>query len=93
MEGTKADLSPTLKEEELHHSPSKENLREAKPTSSNEKRVDGKVFFKNVKARVPESKFNEFLLNVKRLNSKVQTKGETLSNVKTLLGKDNDDLY
>lgn len=54
---------------------------------------DSKHFFKNVKARLPEDKFNEFLLNVKRLNSKVQNKGDTLINVARLFGKDNDDLF
>jgi hypothetical protein len=32
---------------------------------------DGKTFFKNVKARLSEEKFNEFLLNIKRLNGRV----------------------
>lgn len=33
--------------------------------------IDGKVFFKNVKARLSEENFNEFLLNIKRLNGKI----------------------
>ena len=33
--------------------------------------VDGKIFFKNVKARLTEESFNEFLLNIKRLNGKI----------------------
>lgn len=33
--------------------------------------IDGKVFFKNVKARLSEDKFNEFLMNVKRLNGRI----------------------
>lgn len=55
--------------------------------------VDGKVFFKNVKARLSEDSFNEFLLNIKRLNGKVQSKPQTLINVAKLFGKENDDLY
>lgn len=55
--------------------------------------LDGKVFFKNVKARLTEDAFNEFLLNIKRLNGKVQTKAQTLINVAKLFGKENDDLY
>ncbi len=55
--------------------------------------MDGKVFFKNVKARLSEEAFNEFLLNIKRLNGKVQTKSQTLINVAKLFGKENDDLY
>ena len=55
--------------------------------------MDGKIFFKNVKARLSEESFNEFLLNIKRLNGKVQSKSQTLVNVAKLFGKDNDDLY
>jgi hypothetical protein len=33
--------------------------------------VDGKIFFKNVKARLSDDHFNDFLLNIKRLNGKV----------------------
>jgi len=46
-----------------------------------------------VKARLSEESFNEFLLNIKRLNGKVQSKSQTLVNVAKLFGKDNDDLY
>jgi hypothetical protein len=46
-----------------------------------------------VKARLSEESFNEFLLNIKRLNGKIQTKHQTLINVAKLFGKDNDDLY
>jgi len=46
-----------------------------------------------VKARLSEESFNEFLLNIKRLNGKVQSKSQTLINVAKLFGKDNDDLY
>lgn len=53
---------------------------------------DGKVFFKNVKARLSEEKFNEFLLNIKRLNGKVQSKQQTLINVAALFGSENEDL-
>ena len=55
--------------------------------------MGGKIFFKNVKARLSEESFNEFLLNIKRLNGKVQSKSQTLVNVAKLFGKDNDDLY
>ncbi|TNV86479.1 hypothetical protein FGO68_gene9647 [Halteria grandinella] len=55
--------------------------------------IDGKVFFKNVKARLSEESFNEFLMNIKRLNGKIQTKHQTLINVAKLFGKENDDLY
>jgi len=55
--------------------------------------VDGKSFFKNVKARLTEDKFNDFLLNVKRLNSKVQSKQQTFDNVWGLFGKENEDLF
>jgi len=55
--------------------------------------LDGKIFFKNVKARLSEASFNEFLLNIKRLNGKVQTKSQTLINVAKLFGRENDDLY
>ena len=53
---------------------------------------DGKVFFKNVKARLSEDRFNEFLLNIKRLNGKVQSKQQTMANVADLFGPENEDL-
>lgn len=40
-----------------------------------------------------EESFNEFLLNIKRLNGKVQSKAQTLITVAKLFGKENDDLY
>ena len=33
--------------------------------------IDAKVYFKNVKARLSEEQFNEFLINVKKCNGKI----------------------
>eukprot|EP00347_Sterkiella_histriomuscorum_P015697 403356039 len=62
-------------------------------TGSSASQMEGKIFFKNVKARLSEEDFNQFLLNIKRLNSKVQTKQQTLSKVQGLFGQDNEDLF
>lgn len=63
------------------------------PTAKPPSAIDGKVFFKNVKARLTEANFNEFLMNIKRLNGKIQTKHQTLINVAKLFGKENEDLF
>ncbi|CDW78063.1 UNKNOWN [Stylonychia lemnae] len=63
------------------------------PIAQSQSSSESKIFFKNVKARLSEEKFNEFLLNVKRLNGKVQSKAQTLINIAKLFGKENDDLF
>merc|ERR1719326_2528462 len=38
--------------------------------------VDGKVFFREVRGKIPHEAFNQFLASIKRLNSQQQTREE-----------------
>merc|ERR1712166_922254 len=54
--------------------------------------VDGKEFFKKARHRLSFQQFNEFLANIKKLNSHLQTRDETLAKADDILGPDNQDL-
>ncbi|KAK4753162.1 hypothetical protein SAY87_021960 [Trapa incisa] len=56
-------------------------------------RVDGKEFFRQVRSRLPYEQFSAFLANVKELNSRKQTKEETLRKAEEIFGPVNRDLY
>merc|ERR1711871_871117 len=55
--------------------------------------VDGKEFFKKARHRLSFQKFNEFLANIKKLNSHLQTRDETLAKASEIFGPDNQDLH
>ncbi|KAG9457499.1 hypothetical protein H6P81_002007 [Aristolochia fimbriata] len=56
-------------------------------------RVDGKEFFRQARSRLSYEQFGAFLSNVKDLNSRKQTKEETLKKSEEIFGPDNKDLY
>ncbi|KAF8016015.1 hypothetical protein BT93_H1538 [Corymbia citriodora subsp. variegata] len=56
-------------------------------------RVDGKEFLRQVRTRLPYEQFAAFLANVKELNSRKQSKEETLRNAAEIFGADDKDLY
>ncbi|XP_039154875.1 uncharacterized protein At4g15545 isoform X1 [Eucalyptus grandis] len=56
-------------------------------------RVEGKEFLRQVRTRLPYEQFAAFLANVKQLNSRKQSKEETLRNAAEIFGADNKDLY
>ncbi|XP_022138119.1 uncharacterized protein At4g15545-like [Momordica charantia] len=56
-------------------------------------RVDGKEFFRQVRTRLSYEQFAAFLANVKDLNSRKQTKEETLQKADEIFGDSNKDLY
>ena len=55
--------------------------------------VDGKEFFKRARHRLSFQQFNEFLANIKRLNSHVQNREDTLEKARDIFGKENQDLH
>lgn len=55
--------------------------------------IDGKAFFRQAKNKLSFEKFNEFLACIKRLNSQMQTREETLSEAKRIFGAQQQDLY
>jgi len=54
--------------------------------------LDGKEFFKRARHRLSFQQFNEFLANIKKLNSHVQTRDETLQKASEIFGPENQDL-
>ncbi|KAL5983998.1 hypothetical protein ACLOJK_018100 [Asimina triloba] len=56
-------------------------------------RVDGKEFFRQVRSRLSYEQFGAFLANVKELNSRKQTREETLRKANEIFGPENKDLY
>ncbi|XP_022740540.1 uncharacterized protein At4g15545-like isoform X2 [Durio zibethinus] len=56
-------------------------------------RVDGKEFFRQVRSRLSYEQFGAFLANVKELNSRKQTREETLRKADEIFGPDNRDVY
>jgi len=55
--------------------------------------VDGKAFFRQVRAVVTHEAFNQFLQSIKRLNNQQQTREETLDEARRLFGPQNQALY
>jgi len=55
--------------------------------------VDGKEFFKRARHRLSFQQFNAFLANIKKLNSHLQTREETLANAAEIFGPENQDLH
>jgi hypothetical protein len=55
--------------------------------------IDGKAFFRQAKNKLTFEKFNEFLACIKRLNSQMQTREETLTEAKRIFGQQFQDLY
>lgn len=55
--------------------------------------TNGRMFFQNVRQRLTGDDFNDFLSNIKKLNSKQQTKQQALENAKMIFGADNYDLF
>jgi len=55
--------------------------------------VDGKEFFKRARHRLSFQQFNEFLANIKKLNSHLQTRDETLDKANEIFGPENQDLH
>ena len=55
--------------------------------------VDGKEFFKRARHRLSFQQFNEFLANIKKLNSHVQTRDQTLDIANGIFGPENQDLH
>jgi len=55
--------------------------------------VDGKEFFKRARHRLSFQQFNEFLANIKKLNSHLQTREETLQKASDIFGPENQDLH
>lgn len=55
--------------------------------------VDGKEFFKRARHRLSFQQFNEFLANIKKLNSHLQSRDETLEKAQEIFGLDNQDLH
>jgi len=55
--------------------------------------VDGKEFFKRARHRLSFQQFNEFLANIKKLNSHLQTREETLDKANEIFGPENQDLH
>lgn len=55
--------------------------------------LDGKEFFKRARHRLSFQQFNEFLANIKKLNSHLQTRDETLQKASDIFGPENQDLH
>jgi len=55
--------------------------------------VDGKEFFKRARHRLSFQQFNEFPANIKKLNSHLQTRDETLDKANEIFGPENQDLH
>jgi len=55
--------------------------------------LDGKEFFKRARHRLSFQQFNEFLANIKKLNSHLQTRDETLTKASEIFGPENQDLH
>ncbi|XP_078441111.1 PH-response transcription factor [Wolffia australiana] len=70
-----------------------ERPTEAPSSQTGRTRVDGKEFFRQVRARLSYEQFSAFLANVKELNSHTQSKEETLRKAEEIFGGENRDLY
>eukprot|EP00658_Telonema_sp_P-2_P052414 TRINITY_DN4060_c0_g1_i4.p1 TRINITY_DN4060_c0_g1~~TRINITY_DN4060_c0_g1_i4.p1 ORF type:complete len:258 (+),score=59.22 TRINITY_DN4060_c0_g1_i4:213-986(+) len=55
--------------------------------------LDGKEFFKRARHRLSFQQFNEFLANIKKLNSHLQNREETLQKASDIFGPENQDLH
>ena len=66
---------------------------EAAGSPSAAAQVDGKEFFKRARHRLSFQQFNEFLANIKKLNSHVQTRDQTLEIAQGIFGAENQDLH
>eukprot|EP00928_Gymnodinium_smaydae_P018776 TRINITY_DN1715_c0_g1_i1.p1 TRINITY_DN1715_c0_g1~~TRINITY_DN1715_c0_g1_i1.p1 ORF type:complete len:282 (-),score=80.48 TRINITY_DN1715_c0_g1_i1:69-914(-) len=55
--------------------------------------VDGKQFFRQARNSLTYEAFNEFLANIKRLNTGQQTREETLDAAKRIFGREHEQLY
>jgi hypothetical protein len=55
--------------------------------------IDGKAFFRQAKNKLSFESFNQFLACIKRLNSQMQTREETLAESKRIFGPQYNDLY
>ena len=57
------------------------------------RKVDGKAFFREARARLSYEHFTEFLQNIKELNAHKQTRAETLARADEIFGESNKDLF
>lgn len=57
------------------------------------RKVDGKAFFREARARLSYEHFSEFLQNIKELNAHKQTRAETLARADDIFGESNKDLF
>ena len=57
------------------------------------RKVDGKAFFREARARLSYEHFSEFLQNIKELNAHKQTRAETLARADEIFGESNKDLF
>lgn len=63
------------------------------PNTSYNGLLEGKQFFKKAKIELSHEAFNAFLNCIKKFNSKMLSKDETLRNVKQIFGDDHGDLF
>lgn len=76
------------------NSPAPSDARGALPGDGTDARkVDGKAFFREARARLSYEHFSEFLQNIKELNAHKQTRAETLARADDIFGESNKDLY
>ena len=62
-------------------------------SSAAARKVDGKAFFREARARLSYEHFSEFLQNIKELNAHKQTRAETLARAGRHLRRSNKDLF
>ena len=62
-------------------------------SSAAARKVDGKAFFREARARLSYEHFSEFLQNIKELNAHKQTRAETLARADDIFGESNKDLF
>lgn len=60
---------------------------------ANDRKVDGKAFFREARARLSYEHFSDFLQNIKELNAHKQTRAETLARADDIFGESNKDLF
>mmetsp|Transcript_79563 Transcript_79563/g.221377 ORF Transcript_79563/g.221377 Transcript_79563/m.221377 type:complete len:253 (+) Transcript_79563:71-829(+) len=83
--------------EPLARQPSPATARPAAPspfsTTDGNAAVDGKQFFRQARSALSYEAFNEFLANIKKLNSQQQTREETLLEARRIFGTELQPLY
>ena len=67
--------------------------RVSRQTSAAARKVDGKAFFREARARSSYEHFSQFLQNIKELNAHKQTRAETLARADDIFGESNKDLF